>query len=128
MVCMARLTLILRYSAPSNRQSLTAFLCLFRWIIGLTTGHVDNKGIIDGLRRGEVKCTGPQANDADLWIINLGGCAQITAGRNFCWKSSISRRTSLKEGEAGNVEFRKFFVAEGNERADEVAKDGTMLD
>ena len=30
--------------------------------------HVDNQGIIDGLRKGERKCIGPNAKDADLWI------------------------------------------------------------
>ena len=44
---------------------LTAFLCLFRRIVGHTTTQVDNEGIIDGLRRGEVVCIGPRANDAD---------------------------------------------------------------
>ena len=30
--------------------------------------QVDNKGIIDGLWRGDMICIGPKANDADLWI------------------------------------------------------------
>ena len=30
--------------------------------------HVDNKGIIDGLWRGERNCIDPKAGDADLWI------------------------------------------------------------
>ena len=30
--------------------------------------HVDNKGIIDGLWRGERKCIDPKAGEADLWI------------------------------------------------------------
>ena len=29
---------------------------------------VDNKGIINGLRRGERECIKPRAGDADLWI------------------------------------------------------------
>ena len=29
---------------------------------------MDNEGIIDGLWRGEMKCIGPKAKDADLWI------------------------------------------------------------
>ena len=31
--------------------------------------HVDNMGIIDGLRRGESECIKPRAGDADLWKI-----------------------------------------------------------
>ena len=48
---------------------LTAFLCLFREAIGPAMVHVDNKGIIDGLWRGDMKCIGPKARDVDLWIL-----------------------------------------------------------
>ena len=40
----------------------------FRRILGPTTAHVDNEGIIVGLQRGDMKCIGPEAKDADLWI------------------------------------------------------------
>ena len=30
--------------------------------------HVDNKGIIDGLRKGEEECIKSRAGDADLWL------------------------------------------------------------
>ena len=30
--------------------------------------QVDNKGIIDGLRKGEKECITPRAGDADSWI------------------------------------------------------------
>ena len=36
-----------------KRAEVTAFLCLFRKTVGPTTRHVDNKGTIDGLWRGE---------------------------------------------------------------------------
>ena len=36
---------------------------------GPTTVHVDNKGIMNGLQRGEMRCIGPRAKDADLWIL-----------------------------------------------------------
>ena len=36
-----------------KRVELMAFLCLLRKVIGLFKVHVDNKRIIDGLRRGE---------------------------------------------------------------------------
>ena len=44
----------MRCSALS-RGELTAFLCLLRKASGPTVIHVDNKGIIDGLWRGEMK-------------------------------------------------------------------------
>ena len=51
-----------------KRAELTAFLCLLKKVIGSIKVHVDNKGIIDGLWRGERKCINPKAGDADLWI------------------------------------------------------------
>ena len=29
---------------------------------------MDNKGIIDGLRKGEKECIKPRAGDGDLWV------------------------------------------------------------
>ena len=37
-------------------------------MIGPIKVHVDNKGVIGGLRKGESKCIKPRAGDADLWI------------------------------------------------------------
>ena len=51
-----------------QRAELTAFLCLLRRVIGPIKVHVDNKGIFDGLRKGE-KCIKPRAGHADLWKI-----------------------------------------------------------
>ena len=56
-----------RCSAPS--KELTAFLCQLRKAVGPAMVHVDNEGIIDGLWRGDMKCTGPKAKDAALWIL-----------------------------------------------------------
>ena len=47
---------------------LTAFPCLLWEVVGPTMVHVDNKGIVDGLWRGEMRCVGPTAKGADLWI------------------------------------------------------------
>ena len=51
-----------------KRAKLTAFLCVLKREIGPIKVHADNKGIIDGLWRGERKCIDPKAGDADLWI------------------------------------------------------------
>ena len=58
----------LEVQRTTKRSALTAFLCLLSRIVGPTTAHVDNKGILDGLRRGEMKCIGPKAKDAGLRI------------------------------------------------------------
>ena len=55
------------HSAPSKRAELTAFLCLLKKVCGPIKVHVDNRGIIDGLRKGEKECIKPRAGDADLW-------------------------------------------------------------
>ena len=84
---------------------LTAFLCLFRRIVGHTTTQVDNEGIIDGLRRGEVVCIGPRANDADEEVrgIHREGTSQ---------KSDTSQR---KVGGAGK---RRSHVGRGPDGED----------
>ena len=76
----------LEVQCTSKRAELTAFLGLRR-IVGATTSHVDNEGIIEGLWRGEIKCIG----------------SMLICGYER-------------------------FVTEGNGRADELAKDGAMLD
>ena len=48
-----------------KRAEVTAFLCLLKKVVGPIKVHVDNKGIIDGLWRGERKCIDPKAGDAD---------------------------------------------------------------
>ena len=52
-----------------KKAELTAFLCLLTRIVGPTTAHVGNKRIIDGLRRGEMKCIDPTAKNVDVWIL-----------------------------------------------------------
>ena len=42
-----------------KRAELTAFVCLFRKTIGLTTVHDDSKGITNGLWKGEMNCVVP---------------------------------------------------------------------
>ena len=51
-----------------KRAEVTAFSCLLRKVIGSIKVHVDNNGIIDGLRKGEKECIKPRAGDADLWL------------------------------------------------------------
>ena len=50
-----------------KRAQKTAFSCLLRKVSGPIKVHVDNKGILDGLRRGLKNMFKPRAGDADLW-------------------------------------------------------------
>ena len=62
----ASMEAVLEVQRTIKRAELTAFLCLLKRVIGPVRVHVDTKGIIDGLRRGESKCIKPRAGDADL--------------------------------------------------------------
>ena len=44
-----------------KRAGLTAFLCLLKKVVGPIKVQVDNKGIVEGLWRGERKCMDPKA-------------------------------------------------------------------
>ena len=67
----------LEVQRPIKRAELTTFLCLFRTAIGPTMVYVDNKGIIDGLWRGEMRCIAPRAKDPDLWILIWEGLDRV---------------------------------------------------
>ena len=49
-----------------KRTELTAFIFLPKRVIGPIRVHFNDKGIIDGLRRGESDCIKPKAGDADM--------------------------------------------------------------
>ena len=84
------------------------------------------KGIIDGLCRGETKCIDPKAGDAGLWIEFGENC-------RCRWQEAIlvevehvkAHRTKKDKKEMSQMEK---FVTDGNEKADELAKAGAMLD
>ena len=50
-----------------KRVELTALFCFLKKVIEPIKVHVENKGIIDGLWRGERKNIDPKAGDADMW-------------------------------------------------------------
>ena len=80
---------------------------------------VDNKGIIDGLRKGEKECIKPRAGDADLWIKNWEELHELV-------KRDIS--VEVADVKAEKHVAIEMFVTEGNEKADDLAKARAMLD
>ena len=109
-----------------KRAELTAFLCLLKKVIGPIKVHVNNKGIIDGLWRGERKCINPKADDADLWSkiweeMHLLVSKEILVGVEHV----MAHRTNKVKKKMS--QFDKF-VTQGNEKADELAKEGAVLD
>ena len=105
---------------------LTAFLCFFKKIIGRTNAHVDNKWILDGLWKGEVKCTGPKA-------AAVGLCTKMCEEMHHRRSKEIlnevehvkAHRTKRDKKEMSKVEK---FIVQGIEKVDEVAKEGATLD
>ena len=88
--------------------------------------HVDNKRIIDGLRKGERKCIKPRAGDADLWI-RIGEELHGLAERGIMVEVEHVKAHRTKKEKKHMSQFERF-VTEGNEKADELAKAGAMLD
>ena len=108
-----------------KRAELTAFLYLLRKVCGPIKIHVDNKGEIDGFRRGDRVCTKPRAGDADVWI-KLGGINAFSGRKGHFGESGTCTHRTRKE-KKDMSHFEKF-TTEGNEKADELAKEGALLD
>ena len=88
--------------------------------------HVDNKGIIDGLRKGKRECIKPEAGDADLWI-KVWEEMHLVAAREIVVEVEHvkAHRTKMDKKEMSHFDR---FVTDGNEKADELAKEGAMWD
>ena len=110
-----------------KRAELTTCLCLHkRGVIGRIKVHVDNKGIIDGLRRGERECSKPRAGDADLWK-KIWEELHSFAARDIAVEVEHVKTHHTKKENKDMSHFEKF-VTEGNEKADDLAKEGAMMD
>ena len=103
-----------------KRAELTAFPCLLKKVIGPTKVYADNKGIIDGLWRGERKCMSPKAGDADLWM-------KIWEEVHILVEVEHVKVHRTKKDKKDMSHYENF-VIEGNEKADEFARKGAMLD
>ena len=115
-----------RSSAYIRRAKRTAFLCLLRKAIGSTMVHVDNKGIIDGLWKREMTCIGPKAKDADLWIAIWEELNNFRAKKMLLGVEHVEAHRTEKERQ--QMSFLEKIFTEGNEEADEQAKEEEMLD
>ena len=91
-----------------KKAELTAFFCLLKKVIGPIKVHVDNKGIIDGLRRGEGNYIIPKAGDAHLWIEIWDELQSLAAEDNV-----KAHRTKKEKSKMHRSHYEKF-VTEGN--------------
>ena len=103
-----------------KRAELTAFLSFLRKVSGPIKLLVDNKGI------GEKECIKPRAGDADLWfkvweelheLVTRGISVEVARVKAHLTKKEKEKMTKIDR-----------FVTEGNEKADDLAKAGAMLD
>ena len=118
----------LEVQRTTKRAELTAFPCLLKKVMGPSKVHVNNKGIIDGRWRGERECIKPKAGDADFVDQDLGKNCTVWPQEIWRWKWSMSRHTAQKKEKKEMSHFDKKFVNDGNEKPDELAKAGAMLD
>ena len=99
---------------PTKRAELTAFLSILKKVTGPIKVHVDNKGIVDGLWKGESKCLDPKTGDADLWIKMLEEL-QLLASREISVEVEHVKAHRAKNDKKEMSCFDKF-VTEGNEK------------
>ena len=89
--------------------------------------HVDKKGIIDGLWTGERKCIDPKAGDAAFWIKFFLQELHLLTSKEMLVEVEHVKAHRTKKEKKEMSQFEKC-VTEGNEKADELAKAGAMLD
>ena len=75
--------------------------------------HADNKGIVDGLWRGERKCIDPKAGDADWRIKNVGVKLHLLTPTEIVVEVKHVKTHRTKKDKKNMSQFDKF-VAEGN--------------
>ena len=73
-----------------------------------------------------MKCIGPRAKDVDLWLCIWEEVRRIHQEGVRLEVEHVKAHRSKKEVQ--EMKLFERFVTEGNERADELAKDGAMLD
>ena len=88
--------------------------------------RADNKGILDGLWSGELKCSGPKATEAHWWKL-IWVVVHRTRQEGLLLEVEHVKAHRPKKEEQEMTLFESF-VAEGNKRVDERAKDGALLD
>ena len=110
-----------------KRAALTAFLCLLKkFILDPLKYMSTTKKLIDGLWRGERKCIDPKAGDVNQWIKIWEELQLLTSKEILVEVKHVkAHRTEKDKKETSHVEK---LVTEGNEKADELATEGALLD
>ena len=73
-----------------------------------------------------MECVGPKAKDADLWILIWEELHKVPREGTLV-EGQARQSARIQEREAATLALRKKNT-EGNEKADEVAKNVTMMD
>ena len=73
-----------------------------------------------------MKCAGPKAGDVDLWIKKWEQLHYLRSNELLIEVEHVEAHRTKKERR--HVSPLGKFITEGNEKADELAKEGAMLD
>ena len=92
---------------------MAAFLCLLRKVCGPIKVHEDNKGKIDGLRKGEKACVKPGAGGADLWTKIGEELHELVKRCILVEVTHVKAHTKKEQEKMSKIER---FVTEGNEK------------
>ena len=92
-----------------KRAELTAFLCFLTKVIRSIKAHVESKGVIDGLWRGERKCIDPKVGDADLWKKSGKHCT-CQSRQKIQWKSEHVKAHRTKKYKKYMSHFEIFLL------------------
>ena len=93
---------------------------------GPSENFADNRGVVQALTEGVVDCITAGHIDADLWVLvwsKVGECIEEGFNMKVAWTKA---HTTLQENTITTPENRQ--VAWANEKADELAKTGTIQD
>ena len=120
MRCMVQWRQNTRYIGTIKRAELTAFLCLLKKVTGPIKVHVDNKGVIDGLRK-EKRNASSQEREMQNYGKNIWEEIHGLVERGILVEAEHVKAHRTKKEQTNTQQFEKF-VTEGNEKADELAK------
>ena len=93
-----------------KRTELTASLCLLKRVIGPVRVHVDNKGIVDGLRRGEREMHRARSGRCRLVDQDLGRIAKGGPHEILCW-ACWTKDSWLKQEQRQSSRSEKRYAA-----------------
>ena len=92
---------------------------------GFLVSLQDKKRIVEGFWRGEISCVDPKAKDADLWMLIWEEMHRVHQEAILVEVEHVKAHR-IKEKQ--HISLFEKSITEGNEKADDLAKDRAMMD